>query len=43
LLGWPQYRYRLPLEPAMIVAAVPAILALYRRFAARLFRKTVTS
>ena len=30
--GWPQYRFRLPLEPIMIVAVVPAVLSLWHRF-----------
>jgi hypothetical protein len=27
--GWPQYRFRLPLEPIMIVAVAPALLSLW--------------
>ncbi len=33
--GWPECRYRMPLEPVMIVAATPLLLTIYRRVAAR--------
>lgn len=32
--GWPECRYRLPLEPAMIVAATPMLLSIGRRLGA---------
>jgi hypothetical protein len=36
LTVWPQYRYRLPLEPFMIVAITPAVLSICRRIQARI-------
>ena len=36
--GWPECRYRMPLEPVMIVAATPVLLAIYRRIAARMLK-----
>jgi hypothetical protein len=33
--GWPQYRFRLPLEPIMIVAVSAPLLYIWRRYAAR--------
>jgi hypothetical protein len=32
---WPQFRYRLPLEPFMIVAVTPYVISICRRIAAR--------
>jgi hypothetical protein len=32
---WPQYRYRLPLEPFMIVAVTPSVISICRRIAGR--------
>src|SRR5206468_1728588 len=31
--GWPQYRFRLPLEPIMIIAVATPLLSLWRRYA----------
>ncbi len=33
--GWPECRYRMPLEPAMIVAVTPGLTAILRRLANR--------
>jgi hypothetical protein len=39
--SWPEYRFRMPLEPVMIVAVAPALISLYQWFAGRVGRKTV--
>jgi hypothetical protein len=39
---WPQYRYRLPLEPFMIVAVTPGVLSICRRIAGR-NRKSISA
>lgn len=38
---WPEYRFRLPLEPVMIVAVAPALLSIWNRLARRIFRESV--